>query len=242
MAHTARCSHARCLVTGQQRLLCVYFGGSPVAGLTALNTGRRQDMDEFEAFFKTPTGHDCGQDIWRGRAGVIAATQAAPAATATTRPSLLRAIDLGYVIARDRGSIRAWLCPPLRPAFEVFSAPRQNGLIRSVWPQLTAQPGCTTASRASLRTPKAGKESTMTSTLANRILTVLAKPCWQADPPGSGVIAEELNERRRDVMAALKALEADGRIADVGGGNPHVARGGWALTSPTATLPSPDRA
>jgi hypothetical protein len=61
--HKDHCSHARCLVTGQQRLLCVYFGGSPAAGVEAVATN---SQEEFERYFKTPTGHDCGSDIWRG--------------------------------------------------------------------------------------------------------------------------------------------------------------------------------
>lgn len=69
----------------------------------------------------------------------------------------------------------------------------------------------------------------MTNDLTDRILDVLSAPGWRQDPPGSGVIAEVLGTSRRDVMAALKALEADGKVAD-GGGNPHVARAGWALT------------
>jgi hypothetical protein len=64
--HGPMCSLARCLVTGQQRLLCTYFGGSPVAGTEALTTGT---MDEFREFFKTPTGHDCGQDLWQAEPG-----------------------------------------------------------------------------------------------------------------------------------------------------------------------------
>lgn len=48
------------------------------------------------------------------------ATRTAPAvAPPTTRPKLLRAIDLGYVLALDPHSVRAWLCPPLRPPVEV---------------------------------------------------------------------------------------------------------------------------
>jgi hypothetical protein len=62
-SHGQMCSIARCLVTGQQRLLCTYFGGSPAAGIEALTTGRQ---DEFEEYFKTPAGHDCGQDLWQG--------------------------------------------------------------------------------------------------------------------------------------------------------------------------------
>jgi len=58
------CEIALCQVTGQQRLLCHYFGGSPAAGVEALTTGKQ---DEFEAYFKTPTGHDCGQDLWQGQ-------------------------------------------------------------------------------------------------------------------------------------------------------------------------------
>lgn len=61
--HKERCEVARCLVTGQQRLLCIDFGGSPIAGAEAVYTN---SQDEFEEFFKTPTGHDCGRDVWRG--------------------------------------------------------------------------------------------------------------------------------------------------------------------------------
>lgn len=61
--HAERCERAVCLVTGEQRLLCEYFGGSPVAGVEAVVTN---SQSEFEAYFKTPTGHDCGQDVWRG--------------------------------------------------------------------------------------------------------------------------------------------------------------------------------
>lgn len=61
--HGEYCERAKCLVTGQQRLLCTYFGGSLAAGIEAVTTN---SQDEFEAYFKTPTGHDCGQDIWTG--------------------------------------------------------------------------------------------------------------------------------------------------------------------------------
>lgn len=61
--HDAMCSIARCEVTGGQRLMCTYFGGSPLAGMEALSTGRQA---EFEDYFKTPAGHDCGQDAWQG--------------------------------------------------------------------------------------------------------------------------------------------------------------------------------
>lgn len=63
--HRDRCSVARCLVTGRQRLMCAYFGDSPVAGIHAVTTGGSQQ--EFEDYFKTPTGHDCGQDIYTGK-------------------------------------------------------------------------------------------------------------------------------------------------------------------------------
>lgn len=62
--HLRSCSFAKCQVTGQQRLLCTYFGGSPVAGMEAVAT---RSQEEFERYFKTPPGHDCGQDIWRGK-------------------------------------------------------------------------------------------------------------------------------------------------------------------------------
>lgn len=61
--HDELCSHARCLATGQQRLLCTYFGGSPVAGIEAVRTSAQE---EFDRYFKTPTGHDCGHDLWKG--------------------------------------------------------------------------------------------------------------------------------------------------------------------------------
>jgi hypothetical protein len=61
--HERLCSTARCLITGQQRLLCTYFGDSPAAGVEAVLTNSQA---EFEEFFKTPTGHDCGQDLHRG--------------------------------------------------------------------------------------------------------------------------------------------------------------------------------
>lgn len=73
-----------------------------------------------------------------------------------------------------------------------------------------------------------------TSTLTDRILTVLASPEWQAEPPGSRAIAEILHERRRDVIAALGALETEGKITDLGG-SPYVARAGWVLASRTTT-------
>ncbi|MCX5066695.1 hypothetical protein OOJ91_12475 [Micromonospora lupini] len=63
--HDSHCSHARCLTTGQQRLLCTYFGGSPTAGIEAVQTGGSSQA-EFEEFFKTPTGHDCGRDTYVG--------------------------------------------------------------------------------------------------------------------------------------------------------------------------------
>ncbi len=72
----------------------------------------------------------------------------------------------------------------------------------------------------------------MTHELTDRILAVLAQPEWQKEPPGSGLIAEILHERRRDVMAALDVLKIEGKVTDAGGGNPHVARAGWALTKP----------
>jgi hypothetical protein len=62
--HREMCSIARCQVTEGQRLICTYFGGSPAAGVEALTTGRQ---DEFEEYFKTPAGHDCGQDTWTGK-------------------------------------------------------------------------------------------------------------------------------------------------------------------------------
>ncbi|HEY3478421.1 MAG TPA: hypothetical protein VGL02_05910 [Streptomyces sp.] len=65
-AHDARCSFARCEVTGGQRLMCTYFGGSPTAGAMTVATGGSQQ--EFEDYFKTPTGHDCGHDVYRGSA------------------------------------------------------------------------------------------------------------------------------------------------------------------------------
>jgi hypothetical protein len=61
--HDPTCSIAQCLVTGQQRLLCTHFGGSLAAGMEALTTGRQ---GEFNAYFKAPAGHDCGQDTWQG--------------------------------------------------------------------------------------------------------------------------------------------------------------------------------
>ncbi|CAL9677603.1 hypothetical protein SUDANB95_07929 (plasmid) [Actinosynnema sp. ALI-1.44] len=61
--HAEGCSVAKCLVTGQQRLLCTYFGGSPTAGVEAVMTG---SQDDFERYFKAPTGHDCGRDVWHG--------------------------------------------------------------------------------------------------------------------------------------------------------------------------------
>ncbi|HKT04968.1 MAG TPA: hypothetical protein VJT31_36090 [Rugosimonospora sp.] len=61
--HTEHCERARCQVTGQQRLLCLYFGGSPTAGVQAVLTNTQA---EFEEYFKTPTGHDCGEDPWCG--------------------------------------------------------------------------------------------------------------------------------------------------------------------------------
>jgi hypothetical protein len=61
--HDEHCERARCLVTGRQRLLCSFFGGSPVAGVEAVATGTQ---GEFERYFKTPTGHNCGQDVWTG--------------------------------------------------------------------------------------------------------------------------------------------------------------------------------
>jgi hypothetical protein len=64
--HGPMCSLALCLVTGRQRLLCIYFGGSPVAGMEAVATGREA---EFNEFFKTRAGHDCGQDPWPGEHG-----------------------------------------------------------------------------------------------------------------------------------------------------------------------------
>jgi hypothetical protein len=63
-AHDDGCSFAKCLVTGQQRLLCSTFGGSPTAGIIALATGGSQQ--EFDDYFKTPTGHDCGRDVYLG--------------------------------------------------------------------------------------------------------------------------------------------------------------------------------
>lgn len=62
--HTAECSFAKCQVTGQQRLLCTSLGGSPVAGFEAVATNSSQG--EFDQYFKTPTGHECGDDIWTG--------------------------------------------------------------------------------------------------------------------------------------------------------------------------------
>ncbi|MEU3452216.1 hypothetical protein ABZ671_01035 [Micromonospora sp. NPDC006766] len=62
-AHAEHCGQARCLATGGQRLMCTYFGGSPVAGAEAVLTNSQA---EFETYFKTPTGHDCGQDIYQG--------------------------------------------------------------------------------------------------------------------------------------------------------------------------------
>lgn len=62
--HNDTCSFARCLVTRGQRLMCTYFGGSPTAGVMTVATGGSQQ--EFEDYFKTPTGHDCGQDIYLG--------------------------------------------------------------------------------------------------------------------------------------------------------------------------------
>jgi AAA domain len=73
-----------------------------------------------------------------------------------------------------------------------------------------------------------------TSTLTDRILTVLASPEWQAEPPGSRAIAEVLREPRRDVIAALGVLETEGKITDLGG-SPYVARAGWVIASPTTT-------
>lgn len=55
--------------------------------------------------------------------------------------------------------------------------------------------------------------------LADRILHVLAQPEWQEEPPGSGLIAEILHERRRDVTAALAGLIADGKVKNAGGNN-----------------------
>lgn len=69
--HGEGCSFARCLVTGQQRLQCEIFGGSPIAGALALASGG--DQREFEDYFKADTGHDCGQDIYRSsRPGQLA--------------------------------------------------------------------------------------------------------------------------------------------------------------------------
>lgn len=62
--HGAHCSHARCLASGGQRLMCRVFGGSPTAGIEAVQTGSSQE--EFERYFKTPTGHDCGRDVYSG--------------------------------------------------------------------------------------------------------------------------------------------------------------------------------
>ena len=64
--HQDMCERARCEVTGQQRLLCTYFGGSPAAGMEALTSGRQGAQEEFETYFKAPAGHDCGQDTWQG--------------------------------------------------------------------------------------------------------------------------------------------------------------------------------
>lgn len=62
--HDESCSFAKCKVTGGQRLLCSTFGGSPIAGIFTVATGGSQQ--EFEDYFKTPTDHDCGQDIYLG--------------------------------------------------------------------------------------------------------------------------------------------------------------------------------
>jgi Type IV secretion-system coupling protein DNA-binding domain len=78
----------------------------------------------------------------------------------------------------------------------------------------------------------------VTSTLTDRILTTLASPEWQAEPPGSGLLAEVLREPRRDVMAALRVLEADGKVTGAGG-SPYVAHDGWALTSSITTWQDP---
>jgi hypothetical protein len=59
--HDETCSRAKCLVTGEQRLLCTYFGESPVAGIETLATGGSQE--EFETYFKADLQHDCGQDV-----------------------------------------------------------------------------------------------------------------------------------------------------------------------------------
>lgn len=60
--HTKDCEKAHCLVTGRQRLLCTYFGASPVAGIEAITTRKG---DEFEQYFHAPVEHDCGQDTWQ---------------------------------------------------------------------------------------------------------------------------------------------------------------------------------
>jgi hypothetical protein len=62
--HDEHCEDAICQVSGQQRLQCTYLGGSPVAGIEAVATN---SQDEFETYFKTPTDHDCGHDIWAGK-------------------------------------------------------------------------------------------------------------------------------------------------------------------------------
>jgi hypothetical protein len=61
--HGECCERALCKVTGRQRLLCRYFGSSPTAGVEAMLTNTQV---EFERYFKAPTGHDCGHDLWRG--------------------------------------------------------------------------------------------------------------------------------------------------------------------------------
>ncbi len=70
--------------------------------------------------------------------------------------------------------------------------------------------------------------------LTDRILDVLAKPEWREDPPGSGLIAEVLHERRRDVMAGLRTLRDEGRVVPAGG-NRHTGTAGYAL-APTEGL------
>jgi len=67
--------------------------------------------------------------------------------------------------------------------------------------------------------------------LTDRILDVLTQPEWQEEPPGSGLIAEVLHERRRDVMAALKVLVADRKVQPKGG-NRHTGTAGFALADP----------
>jgi hypothetical protein len=68
----------------------------------------------------------------------------------------------------------------------------------------------------------------MATPLTDRILTVLAQPEWQEEPPGSGLIAEVLHVGRRDVMAALKVLRAEGKVKNAGGNN-HTGTAGFAL-------------